>query len=417
VAGSQRDRQLLHYFCVQGSDDISGFISSQFWNQTVLQVSQHEPAVRSALVALSSSHLDHAASNDASTQHHSLEQYGRALRALSKRIEVADNDAIRVALLCCILFYSFSATVGDTAAALQHLDRGLHILTASRQTSHDTLDQSILSTIARLDLQASLFDDSRMPVLQFLSFAGSWNPGVPFNTLHEAQCALDDVQRRIFKFLISNAPFKNEGLENIPPHVMLEKTNLTTDHNTWHDKLTLFVETGQPAPESGVQMLQIHHKLTNMLLDSNFPYNPEPFGACPNQPAHEALDMIQHVLQTARQRNASSGAARNAQHNVSLETGIIAPLSLLAIKCSDEAVCARATRLLGLANRKEGLYDAATMVMVLQRLGAIKLRRMETIEHELQDRSLEFWALDVIDGRSRELEAIQKPVPKTVFHD
>lgn len=59
VQGSQGDRQMLHYFFAQGSSDVSGFLSSDFWTRALPQQIQHDYVIRQALVALSSLHLDY----------------------------------------------------------------------------------------------------------------------------------------------------------------------------------------------------------------------------------------------------------------------------------------------------------------------------------------------------------------------
>lgn len=61
IPGSQKDRRLFHYFCVQVSTHLSGYgsLGSSFWSNLVLQCSQHESVVRQAVIALSSGHLDY----------------------------------------------------------------------------------------------------------------------------------------------------------------------------------------------------------------------------------------------------------------------------------------------------------------------------------------------------------------------
>lgn len=352
--------------------------------------------------------------SDGAAQKTSLAHYGKALRALSKRIEVGDDAAIRVALLCCILFYCFSATVGDVEGAMQHLDRGLHVVMANRRENRDAVDESICRMLERLDLQASLFDDTRMPSL----LVGCVRDADRFETLEDAQCALDMVQRRIFRFLIANAQLKDEQLENIPDLVIQEKQLLIAQHEAWHDKFTQLIDKlkGENNSKYGIQILQIHHRITNMLLDANFPPNPEPFECCPNREAHSIIDLAEDILQYTKQRNSSLGVVQNLKYNVSLETGVVAPLSLLAVKCSDETVCKRAMDLLAGANRKEGLYDASTMAAVLQSLNEVKARKVMIDGGVSQDKALEYWAIDAIEGRSGELRTIERPVPKTVLH-
>jgi hypothetical protein len=111
IPGSQKDRQLVHYFCVHACHDLSGYLSSDFWSRSVLQTSHSEPVVRHALVALSSIHLGYAAQETPGVQQSSedgrnveaLAQYNRAVRQLRKYLSAIDWS--RADLLCVVLLF------------------------------------------------------------------------------------------------------------------------------------------------------------------------------------------------------------------------------------------------------------------------------------------------------------------------
>lgn len=73
VPGSRKGRQMLHYFCVQASHDLSGYLSSEFWSRLVLQYSHTEPSVRHALVALTYIHFDFVTHESAGEGGHCVE--------------------------------------------------------------------------------------------------------------------------------------------------------------------------------------------------------------------------------------------------------------------------------------------------------------------------------------------------------
>lgn len=467
IPGNQRDRQLLHYFCVQGASDISGFVDSDFWYRTVLQSSHQEPVVRQALVALSSLHLEHATADPATAgaaRQEALCQYGKSLRALQRLLDrkcsgdvAGEGDGARhaseVALICCVLFYCFESVVGNTAAALQHLRNGLGILASSRDGSPTTttagsrdrsaggggsVGQELSRVLARLDLQATMFDDRR-PLTLALATPEERRVGIAeglrkdaFSGIDEARLALDKLQSWLLHLIMENIEFKSLDHRRMPPAAVLEeRERLVHQYRRWLERFNKFASSkqhgeqeGQPSNagmSAGMQTLLVHHRITQMLLASSLAENSTVFTASPNLAAEEALDWIESILDSASARdgdgNATMPTASAPRRNFSSETGVVAPLFMLAVKCADEAVCARAARLLSELQRREGLYDAQTMAAVVEQLGRVKRRRMKQQredsmseqgeeDNEAAEAPLEKWAADIIDGAEGGMDAI-----------
>ncbi len=240
VPGSQKDRQMLHYFCVQGAADLSGHLPSKFWTRLVLQRSHDEPAVRHAVVTLSSMHMDHTTSGDACSRGSHEDPgvlYNRALRSLRRYLNGGKNShperqpSPTVPLVCCVLFYCFEGARGNLDAALQHLRSGVMILngqkaTALHKTVIDSADQEDMDVLEqvlyRLDLQATMFDDKRTPLLQATP-QDTVPPGGGFSTPDEAQAALTKLQNWLCRFLIANEKCKFWPAEELPRSVAEEK--------------------------------------------------------------------------------------------------------------------------------------------------------------------------------------------------
>ncbi|KAH7134002.1 hypothetical protein EDB81DRAFT_802900 [Dactylonectria macrodidyma] len=437
IPGSQKDRQILHYFCVQGASDISGFLPSEFWSQTVLQHSHREPVVRQALVALSSLHLDYVTADSLGAEvagPETLLQYGRALRALHKRLASPGQDATKLALVCCILFYCFESTVGNAEAAMRHLDNGLQVLSSTQEgpifgAQGSAGDIEALSGIlARLDLQASLFDDGRVPILSLTSDSerengiGGLNGDRPFSNLQTAQTVLDRLQNWLIRLLTTNAScYRNMEVEAIPCEILEEKQCLDTAAARWRQKFALWCATNETADEKTLcwtQMLRINYQITDMMLAATIPDDEAMFSANPNLVAHEILDRVASVIELAKQKDKTADAATNARRNFASENGVIIPLFLLAVKCSDELVFERASQMLAVCNRREGLYDAASMVEVLKHLSAVKAERKLALEKQgvkdVGNTSLENWAPDLINERDGGMDMIGKSTSRTL---
>jgi hypothetical protein len=377
VPGSQRDRQLLHYFCVQCSNDISGFLTSDFWSQTVLQESHQDPIVRQALVAMSWLHLDYSTSEpgNSSARAEALTQYGKALRSMRKRLSQPSESTTKIALICCILFYCCEGALGDRNAALQHLSNGLNLLMSTQHEHNGDVSQDIQSlsdVFERLDMQASFFEDDRVPILVL----PNWQLGKnnyrlsvedKFTGLQEAQQSLVRLQAWLYHFVNKNADYHEEPRESLPMDILQEKDALMQGYTSWITAINNFENDTKCDDETlhGIRTLLVHFYVCRMIVESKFPHDPEVFGASPNPAAHKILDLAETLLQYTTLLNGSPNATKSPRRNFSLETGVVAPLFAVAIKCSDESVATRAAQMLASSQRREGLYDAQTMAQII----------------------------------------------------
>lgn len=389
--------------------------------------------MRQALVALSSLHLDYISSDSPDTlaiTQGTLHQHGKALRMLQKRLESDDPEAVRVALVCCVLFYCFESTADNSHAAMHHLDRGLQVFSSNWTANggdSSGKDKGIVDVFVRLDLQASFFDDERLP---FLSLGSVKEPqagvleshGNAFYGLEDAQQALSKLQNSLFHFLISNVGCQDTPVELIPHDILEQKRQLQGEYERWLHQFTCFTTNATTETAEmlcGLQTLKIHHRITHMLLISVLPRDHDVFGASPNPAAEEVIGLAASILEHINERNAAAETAKDPRRNFSSETGIVAPLSLLAIKCADENVCRRATQLLAESKRREGLYDGATMAMIVRHLDDGKKHRLLQAEEgdrvNITPNSLEYCMADIIDGAPSGLVTNGRSIPKTVL--
>ena len=140
IPGSQSDRLILHYFCVYGAPELSGYgaMGLPFWNDTLLRLSHDSAVVRQAVIALSCAHLsfstsalesDSEAKRDWTKQHEAeaLQQYNKAVGRLRRHLADEQQYSAKVALVCCVIFHCFENACGNFDTALTHLRNGLAI--------------------------------------------------------------------------------------------------------------------------------------------------------------------------------------------------------------------------------------------------------------------------------------------------
>ncbi|KAM0210753.1 hypothetical protein ACHAQD_010630 [Fusarium lateritium] len=323
-------------------------------------------------------HLDYstAESRNPSVKAETLAQYGKALRSMRNRLSRPSEGTTKIALICCILFYCCEGALGDRNAALQHLSNGLNLLISTQHEHKGELSQDIQSlsdVFERLDMQASFFEDDRTPILVL----PSWQPNgenkytLPledtFTGLQKAQQSLVRLQAWLYHFVNKNSDYHDEPKESLPVIILQEKDALMQGYTSWITAINSFEDENKCKDETlhGIRTLLVHFHVCRMIVESKFPNDPEVFGASPNPAAHKILDLAETLLQYTTLINGSPNVTKSPRRNFSLETGVVAPLFALAIKCSDESVATRAAHMLTSSQRREGLYDSQSMAQII----------------------------------------------------
>lgn len=421
IPGSQRDRQLLHYFCVSAAVDISGISSLDFWSRVVLQVSQDDHTVRQALIALSSLHLGLVQNVNGSPviSKEALNLYGQSMRALQRRIglskSVGDKKATGSALICSVLFYCFECILGNSYSATEHLDNGLHLLSFQLESSEENDSsgflhehtQSLFTIMSRLDTQATIFNDSRIPRLRLVSKGrharfSDLDSKMSLSSIEESHSHFTILQNWLFHLLMDTTDTER-SLYTIPNEVLEEKELLLVALDRWQQMLQRLI-TSEIATHTSItasevialaaQVLFVQYHTLRMVLLSRFPRDESVFSAVPNTAAMQILELAECTLQLSRIVRAANV---NDCTVFSSETGIIAPLFYLAMKCRDKVVRRKAVELLAMCDSREGIFNAPSMVKIIQDIGMLAEEKGDFVElgmaRELEGQSLEWWAL------------------------
>lgn len=427
IPGSQRDRQILHYFCVQGAHEIASHFNVDFWTKTVLEQSHQDSVVRQALVSLSSLHLDcttAATARPDHTKHGPLAQYGKAIHSLRRRIERPDPNTIKAALTCCILFCCFEEALGDSEAAIRHLNSGLDLLSAQRNSlefEHDSQLDAMSRVFESLDLQATVFDLGRTPRLHLSTEADGDEKA--FLSLDEAYGAFRRLQTSLFHFFTTHLPHKFCGEDSLPPLVSEQKSLFQDRFRAWLARFeqSAFGENTDKSEHLGAQLLIIQYHVSKMVLDANYPINESIFGASPNPRVEKILDMAHELFRHSQGAKASLNQGNVSQRRTfSSENGIVTPLFALAAKCSDETVCDRALELLTRSQRREGLYDSGIMAGVIHHFRAA---RQSQIHENLKLRAESLTALSLealleqeVDGKVGSIQSLANRLDSNHWH-
>lgn len=232
----------LHYFATAAAPDIGGCFSADFWTYRILQRCQHDYPVRHAVAALSCVHREYAtsslgeafkASGDA------VEGYGKAMKSLRRFVAVGKAVDRVVVMMCCAAFCCFELISGWQGSALRHLRCGVGVLEEWKMerertgsVSEDDRSQ-LVDVFARMDLQASAFDDGRVLTPQGVYSERDTGPEAESNNLstlskdHLNAAQYSTLLRQCFNFLIESAPSRRINIDQLCSELLQRRTFLS----------------------------------------------------------------------------------------------------------------------------------------------------------------------------------------------
>ncbi|KUJ15020.1 uncharacterized protein LY89DRAFT_720432 [Mollisia scopiformis] len=182
--GSEREARYFRVFRDQAAHELAGAFQLYLWNRLVLQVSQDEPFVKHAIIALGALNLAHKSrpikasfclrTDPRDPDDHyrfALEQYDRAVRYMRTSISDLDRDLWR-ALLSCLFIYCFECFQGRRDLAISNAKSGQLLvqeqimlqarrkMKGNHQKTH-FIEGTIIQAFGRLDLLILTAADTR----------------------------------------------------------------------------------------------------------------------------------------------------------------------------------------------------------------------------------------------------------------
>lgn len=214
------ERRCLSYFQNHTIPTLLGLFDSTLWEKLVFQISQAEPAVYHAVVALSAIHYDSEAKGmplpmdqPRNTWHQfALEQLSRAFNLLTKRRTSQDPRFCNVTLVCCLLFVLSDLLRGHYDNAFSHLQSGIRILQdlqAHRQLiapipREELVEQSLVAAFAHLDIMSTHFGVGG-PLLcienELSDSSIDCDRSMPFQSLQDVLRAFEPNFSMVFQFI------------------------------------------------------------------------------------------------------------------------------------------------------------------------------------------------------------------------
>lgn len=351
----------------------------------MLQISQTEPAVRHAVLAVSSLHegLGAGFSDGAfpqPQQSFALQQYNKAIARL---LEQMNNPLTKplASLLTCVLFVCIEYMQGKDKESLIHLEQGRQLLARLNQRSNDPEMECIVRHIVplytRLSLTSFLFGGSPVPIPDALKSQRDI-PAV-FHSIDSMRHSMHEFMEQAFRFTQRARPAKNSS-DSIPRETMrlleVEQDRLLSRLAKLNVAFSLFrASRSNPSPENALLVLQMylhaqHIWISTALSSSEVVYDDflpsfaaiVPLAAAyldlesSSQPRSLFPPQSSHYFAVPEQLSVAYTS------NFTFETHIIPPLYYVATKCRHPLIRRSALDLLRRNPfRRENLWRASVM--------------------------------------------------------
>ncbi len=360
------EKRYFQFFRQRTVASTNAIVSCRFWDRVVLQSSHSEPAIKHAVLALSSLHQlsslppDH----ETSAQHrqYAEKQHNKALEAARALIASSRPEDVDRVLIACIIFIIFENVRGEFQAASMHMDSGRAIVAQNLQRLQSSARRKDLLEIeralARVDLPAICFSDSTSPyrytIVDFHRTRPILTPDF-FQDINEAQDALIDLLRWLLVIGNHIDIVEMDGDLLTLARYQAEKIRCGAIIDLWHTYFEDVVRKMDASQSLTVLNMKLWYACAKILVQV------EGFGAETRYDAfmHRWKEMVQYGEQLAQ-----ALAAPAQSTSFSFDFGYVIPVYLVGTRCRDPLLRRRAIQILRAYPRQEGVWESTAAAAV-----------------------------------------------------
>ncbi|KAJ6044702.1 hypothetical protein N7460_006057 [Penicillium canescens] len=266
----------------------AGLFPSDFWETLIFQASAQEPAVRHAVIALSSAHRFEQygqgtlVANKVNKERFTLQQYNKAIQYL--RSNKADSShSLRVALITCMLFVTLEYLRGQYQMGSAHLRYGMKLLSdVSESSPRSTMAPTILCTegdfaynalvdaYSRLGIQSAMF--GHVPSHMCVVAQDPQTTTIPyiFTSLLDARRTLDDLLNRVHCLKRHYHDHHTPDSPTDKKEMVETKNKILTDLTLWRKAYTSTLSRLDNTKISGKDktgylLLRVYHEMATIM--------------------------------------------------------------------------------------------------------------------------------------------------------
>jgi hypothetical protein len=358
-----------------------------------MQVSQSEPAVRHALVAVgalnerrdlyvkdvtysktvvtTSSHSIEASTRQEREQHNdpfALSQYNKAISHLAKAMNSSSSNSVDTALLVCILFVCVECLRGDYVPALKHFQGGMSIAIAaageggpnSRASQTTGVREKVIPFFNRLELLGQVY--GHRPAYEYGLQPSDIFPRT-FHSIVEARDSIVHIMNLSIRLIHKTKFGRYNGEITTADHAY--HGEIVQCVLAWKTTLDHFLLTVTPSPRltEAATILEIQQIVCLTWLNRSLV--PEECVADADIPLYERAVRLAESLTSPDQHHLPSSTFL-------FDMEIVSPLYLVAIKCRHPLIRRRAISVLRRTVRREGLWDSVKVAAIAERIVEIE---------------------------------------------
>lgn len=380
---SADEKRSFHFFQHVTAPCLSGDFDGGFWRVLVLQICQSEPAVKHAVLAVSSFHEAMTTPYMDAEDRHSfaLSQYNKAIAYLLDQMQNVEAKPL-VPLLTCVLFVCIELMQNKDKESLLHLEQGRQILSQlgrkspSRYSEIDIIRQHLVPMYTRLSLTSWLIGCDPVAIPQQLKMLTE----IPmmFDSITEVRYALYDFMDECLRFYKRTHEAK---FDDIPEESLLafekEQDYLLAKHAKFNVAFSMYQATrARDAPPGAIALIQIHLHTTYIWVSTALAHGEAAFDSYASTfssiipLAASFLDVVSNPANREDQSGKLSpghGSAdpRHLSSMFTFEMHVIAPLYYVATKCRHPMIRRAALDLLRRhPTRQENLWRANIMAAI-----------------------------------------------------
>lgn len=377
--------------------------ASEIWSRHILLVAHHEPAIRNAVIALSSLHERWMAGGSLADLSLELETatkyYGKAIRLVLGSDFLRNDQAVDVALSTCILFTCYDILRGHYQSALSHVRSGVNLFA---QMVHEQTESKAAKTFcfappslyqevfSRLDTQLVEISDASFQVSSALT-PSNFDHAIPttFHSIDRAAFTFDALVNSLLHLLHRPADDPSTHPDTMAEGQLEEmstrQTELLNHFQRWCFSFQNMIDDRSRAPSSpeelnkwnaGTPILTVWRNLVSILLQIS-PTSGEMVWDQFEVNFRQVVSECRKVVELDRQKGDGHDpdpqpctglvvASRRPTFTMSL--GIIQALWMVCVRCRNPVLRRDALAILRACRRREGVWDSNVAALVAERV-------------------------------------------------
>ncbi|KAL5353945.1 hypothetical protein ACLOAV_000030 [Pseudogymnoascus australis] len=381
---TQHEQRAFEYFAHRTSRKLPGIFDSHFWSSLVFQASARDPAVLHALIALgavdlgkATRELTCAAERVRGYERVALVQYNKAIASLGVHFKSRDRDAMRVALITCMLFICIELLRERFKTANNHLNNGLKLLGEIQRgevgdkkgrnellinKELESVDDYLVEAFTRLNIHSSLFGQDIILHYTIAPHPTQTQHAIPpaFTTFRIARLYLDALINAIYNLAHRTASLPSTS--PLPKHSAHTQCTLRSSLATWLEAFqvslpTLTARYPLIAPLV-TPLLHTYHIMSTIILAASLHPRDELIYDAHTVAFESMIRLITGVWEAILSSHAPLGDDELPDPpGFTADMGFIPPLFFVVLKCRVGSVRREALELLGGAPHREGLWD------------------------------------------------------------